>query len=67
MFLAMGSTSSVTHTAGSSGPGVSADPNALVVLVNTKEDRPADTPSSSRTRVAVMLVSMKSWSPWVAM
>jgi uncharacterized spore protein YtfJ len=35
MFFGTGATSSVSHAAGSPGGGVSARPNALVVLVKT--------------------------------
>src|SRR5499433_507508 len=66
MFRGTGRTSSVTHAAGSSGAGVSAEPNALVVLVKTKASTPAATASSRRTRVPLTLVSTKSREPWVA-
>jgi hypothetical protein len=59
MFLGMGMTSSVTHAAGDPAGGVSATPNALVVLVKTNDLTPTDAASSRRFNVPVMLVSMK--------
>src|SRR5215472_17522814 len=61
MFLGTGVTSSVIHAAGAPGPGVSARPKALVVLVNTKLSAPAATASSSRVSVPVMLASTNAW------
>jgi hypothetical protein len=63
MFLAAGATSSVIHAAGEPGAGVSARPNALVVLVNTKQPTPAATASSSRVSVPVTLMSTKACRP----
>ena len=64
MFFGIGATSSVTQAAGAPGGGVSASPNALVVLVKTKAATPAATASSSRLSVPVTLVSTKSWRLW---
>src|SRR5260221_624928 len=66
MFLATGTTSSVTQAAGSPADGVSADPKALVVLVKTKVWIPEATASSRRVSVPVTFVSTKSRLPWVA-
>ena len=63
MFRGRGTTSSVIHAAGSPGPGVSARPNALVVLVNTKLPTPAATASSSSVSVPVTLVSTNACLP----
>src|ERR687895_732246 len=60
MLRGTGATSSSIQAAGSPGPGESARPNALVVLVKTKLLTPAATDSSSRLSVPVMLVSTKS-------
>ena len=54
------------QAAGAPGGGVSARPNALVVLVKTKREAPAATASSSRFSVPVMFVSTnarRSWEP----
>src|SRR5579863_10486576 len=64
MFRGRGTTSSVIHAAGSPGPGVSARPNVLVVLVNTKLPTPAATASSSSVSVPVTLVSTNACLPW---
>src|SRR5690242_21704297 len=60
MLRGTGTTSSVIHAAGSPGAGVSARPNVLVVLVNTKLPTPAAAASSSSVSVPVTLVSTKS-------
>ena len=60
MLRGTGATSSVIQAAGAPGGGVSARPNALVVLVKTKREAPAATASSSRLSVPVRLVSTKS-------
>ena len=64
MFRGRGTTSSVIHAAGSPAAGVSARPNALVVLVNTKLPTPAATASSSSVSVPVTLVSTNSCLRW---
>src|SRR5690625_2655782 len=64
MLRGTGTTSSVIQVAGSPGPGLSARPNALVVLVNTKAPTPALTASSSSTKVPVTLVSTKACRSW---
>src|SRR5262249_44505555 len=61
MFRGMGRTSSVTHAAGAPGGGTNAPPNALVVLVKTKDATPADVASSRSVSVPVTLVATKSW------
>jgi hypothetical protein len=61
MLHGFGATSSVIQAAGAPSPGVSARPNALVVLVCTNAPTPAATASSSITRVPVTLVSTNSW------
>src|ERR1700758_1429295 len=63
MLRGRGTTSSVIHAAGSPGAGVSARPNALVLLVNTKLPTPAVTASSSSVSVPVTLVSTKACLP----
>ena len=60
MLRGTGATSSVIHAAGAPGGGVSARPNALVVLVKTKRPTPAATASSSRFSVPVTFVSTNS-------
>src|SRR6516165_5632037 len=60
MLRGTGTTSSVIQAAGAWGAGVSARPNVLVVLVNTKLPTPAAAASSSRVSVPVTLVSTKS-------
>src|SRR4029078_5133560 len=57
MLRGTGATSSVIQAAGAPGGGVSARPNALVVLVKTKREAPAATASSSTHRGPVMFVS----------
>ena len=52
------------QAAGAPSPGVSARPNALVVLVWTNAPTPAATASSSRTSVPVTLVSTNSCRAW---
>ena len=64
MLRGIGTTSSVIHAAGSCSAGVSARPNALVVLVNRNRLTFAATASSSRFSVPVMFVSTKSARPW---
>src|SRR5215468_3949285 len=66
MFRGTGTTSSVTHAAGSPRAGVSLEPKALVVLVKMKASTPAATASSRRIRVPVTLTSTKSRPAWVA-
>ena len=61
MLRGTGATSSVIHAAGAPGGGVSARPNALVVLVNTNRLCRAATASSSRFSVPVMFVSTNWW------
>src|SRR5262249_24018922 len=63
MFLGTGTTSSVTHAAAPPGCAVSARPNVLVVLVNTKLSTPAVTASSSSVNVPVTLVSTNASRP----
>src|SRR3954449_6290449 len=65
MLRGTGRTASVIHAAGSPAPGVSARPNALVVLVNTNRPTPAATASSSRVSVPVMFVSTNAPRPRV--
>ena len=60
MFFGSGTTSSVIHAAGASGGGVSARPNALVVLVKMNDRTPVATAYSSSVSVPVMLASTKS-------
>ena len=60
MLRGIGRTSSVIQVAGAPGGGVSARPNALVVLVKTKRETPAATASSSRLSVPVTLVATNS-------
>jgi hypothetical protein len=57
---ATGSTSSVTHAAGSLAAGRRAAPKALVVLVKTKLFTPMATACSRRFSVPETLVSTKS-------
>ncbi len=64
MLRGTGATSSVIQAAGASGGGVSARPNALVVLVNTNRPTPAATASSSRFSVPVTFVSTNSCRVW---
>src|SRR5215217_7295477 len=71
MLRGTGATPSVIHAAGAPGGGVSARPNVLVVLVNTKRPTPPATASSSRLSVPVMLVSTNAgrsceptWGLW---
>src|SRR5216684_2459190 len=66
MFLGTGTTSSVIHAAGASAGDVRECPNALVVLVKTKDLAPAGTASSSRFNVPAILVSTNSWRLWLA-
>jgi hypothetical protein len=66
MFFGTGVTSSVTQAAGAPEGGTRASPKTLVVLVKTKAPTPVAAASSSRLSVPVMLVSTKSWRPWVA-
>ena len=56
MLRGTGVTSSVIQAAGAPSIGVSARPNALVVLVKMKRPTPAATASSSSVSVPVMLV-----------
>src|SRR5580692_9549148 len=63
MLRGRGATSSVIQAAGSPGSGVSARPNALVVLVNTKLLTPAATASSSSVRVPLTVVSTNACLP----
>ena len=67
MLRGRATTSSVIHAAGSCGPGTSARPNALVVLVNTNARTRARTASSKSSRVPVTFVSTKSCRACVAM
>src|SRR5262249_22449280 len=60
MLRGTGTTSSVIQAAGAAGAGVSARPNVLVVLVNTKLPTPAAAASSSRVSVPVTVVATKS-------
>src|SRR3954451_23394621 len=64
MFRGRGTTSSVIQAAGSPSTGVSARPNALVVLVWTNAPTPAATASSSRTNVPVTFVSTNACREW---
>src|ERR1700754_977032 len=57
MFLGTGTTSSSIHAAGSPAAGDSAAPNALVVLVKTKERTPCATAASSKATVPPTFVS----------
>ena len=57
MFRGRGTTSSVTQAAGAPGAGVSARPNALVLLVKTKPRTPALAASSSSVSVPLTLAS----------
>src|SRR3982750_1292794 len=66
MFFGTGTTSSVSHAAGSAGGGVSARPNALVVLVKTNAPTFASAAASRRFSVPVRFTSMKSWRRCVA-
>jgi hypothetical protein len=66
MLRGSGLTSSVIHTAGASPAGLSAIPNVLVVLTNTKLPTPASADASSRVVVPEMFVSMKAWVGWLA-
>src|SRR5580692_2768551 len=63
MLRGRGTTSSVIQAAGSPGSGVSARPNALVVLVNTKLPTPAATASSSSVSVPLTVVSTNACLP----
>src|SRR5580693_1237817 len=63
MLRGRGATSSVIQAAGSPGGGVSARPNALVVLVNTKLLTPAATASSSTVSVPLTVVSTNACLP----
>src|SRR5215211_5735102 len=65
MFRGRGTTSSVIQAAGAPAPGVSARPNALVVLVNTNRPTPAATASSRRRSVPDTFVSTNAPRPWV--
>ena len=63
MLRGRGVTSSVIQAAGCPGSGVSARPNALVVLVKTKLLRPAATASSSSVSVPLTVVSTNACLP----
>src|ERR1700735_3237504 len=63
MLRGRGATSSVIQAAGSPGRGVSARPNALVVLVKTKLLRQAATASSSSVSVPLTVVSTNACLP----
>src|SRR3954449_1542339 len=64
MLRGTGTTSSVIQAAGAPSIGVSARPNALVVLVWTNVPTPAATASSSRTSVPVTFVSTNACRGW---
>src|SRR6185312_3667024 len=66
MFFGTGTTSSVSHAAGAPGGGVSARPNALVVLVKTNAPTFASAAASSRLSVPMRFTSMKSCRRCVA-
>src|ERR1700759_850447 len=60
MLRGTAATSSVIHAAGCPAAGLSARPNALVLLVNTKLPTPAAAASSASVSVPVTLVSTNS-------
>ena len=64
--MGRGVTSSFIQAAGAPSGGISACPKTLVELVKTKDFTPAANASSSRFKVPVIFVSIKSCLLWVA-